>query len=193
MELRRGQALGGSSEIAGLFVSNCIPVKTHICPGLNSQCLLTRIYSPCYGGVPMSAAMISRHSSLWWACFKLDVCRLWSFHRAAECKSLFHFSVCVFFSICNIRTFALYAERCNVMSLLSLRWHFTKKSPLQGHLIVLSYSLSHSSTLVKSTMTETVLSWDHGGARSRGFPRSRIDDIKEWTNSTDYVVAVWHI
>jgi len=55
----------------------------------------------------------------------------------------------------------------NVMSLWSLRWHFTNKSVTGAPYSIKGYSYSCTvtqlDTMVKSTMTETVPSWGHSG------------------------------
>ena len=58
------------------------------------------------------------------------------------------------------------------MSMWSLRWHYTNKSVAGAPYSIKGYSLSHSWTLVKSRMTETV--------RSR---RNCSGDGAEWTDA----------
>ena len=50
-----------------------------------------------------------------------------------------------------------------LMSMWSSRWHFTIKSVTGAPYSIKSYGLSQLDTMVKSTMTETVVSWGRGG------------------------------
>ena len=56
------------------------------------------------------------------------------------------------------------------LSVWSLRWHFTNRSVTGAPYSIKLQSVTQLDTMVKSTMTETVLPWGHGGTAAAMSP-----------------------